>query len=189
MLTSVGVGEARIGDSDAEYGTSLALQADFAYRLNHVAAIGVHAGIGSAATYGVADFRAMFDQGWDYSYRPLELGISAQLALGHHTVLAPWIGMQNGIEQQECHWYYDKTVGGGMYTEDCTAGEWHFDATANLALGISFAVDAWSFGDGSRVSIVGSAMAAKGDEGDETYDDAGPYRAVWLGVGYRFWPR
>lgn len=187
-LASASYGQARLGDSYDEYGGSWSVQGDVGARLGEFVAIGGHVGIGSKSTYTHSDARAMFDQAWNYSYRPVQLGLSAQLALGKRGALVPWVGVQNGMQQQECSYFFDKRIPGGKTTIDCTPQNRQLDF-GKVAVGLSIAVDAWTFDDKSRISIVGSAIAARGDTTYEE-DRVEPYRAVvWLGVGYRFWQK
>jgi hypothetical protein len=183
-LASATYGQARIGDDQDEFASSFAVQGDVGYRIEHEVAIGAHVGVGSKAAYTDGHPGSMFNESWDYDYRPIDLGVSAQFAIRPNIVFAPWVGVQNGMRQQECFYFEDKRLAGNPVTTDCEPKSWELDASMRVAGGLSLALDAWRFDDKSRISIVGSATAAQGKQGEISIE---PYRAVWLGVGYRFW--
>jgi hypothetical protein len=142
------------GDLDEDYTFGVALQLDVGYRVLPRLALGAHAGLATGSSYEyIAD--AAEDP---FRYTPLELGVSAQLALPSRLWAAPWLG-KSWITRQ-----------GAEYGRD----------ESDLAYGLALGSDLFVRRDGHRLGAYARVMQTS------SYDDEG-VRGYAFGVSYRRW--
>ncbi|HSD88978.1 MAG TPA: hypothetical protein VLB44_15730 [Kofleriaceae bacterium] len=184
VATSLAVGYARLIDDygDGDAGRSELFQLDVGARVRRDALVGLHLGIASTSKFFEAHSMSMYDEFWDYSARPIQLGITVQRMFGGRLWIAPWLGIQDALVRQDCYTLYDKRVPGGQTMTSCLAKPWG-TGSIRLAGGVAVSVDLVE-SEGHRLEIVGSMLHAAGDDGNLMNES---YTGFWLGVGYRFW--
>jgi len=185
VAANLGIGHASLVD---QYGNddgarSELLQLDVGLRARRAVMVGLHLGVASTMTFWNTRLESMYDESWEYSALPIQLGLTAHVLVGSRFWLAPWLGVQNALQRQDCYFFYDKRVAGGQTTTDCSPQPWESGST-RFAAGFSLSGDVADF-NGHRIEIVGSMLHAMGDEEDVMN---GSYTGFWLGLGYRFWP-
>jgi hypothetical protein len=141
-----------------------ALRVDVARFVHPQIAVGVHAAISRAQGLDT-EHRSMFNVDWEFSYSPVELGLTAQLVIDRFW-LAPWVGVH------------------GITADDGYLADW----VTSPSLGLGLAAGGTVYRDGvHRVDLFASATRSVKHDADygtpEGYDET--FLGFAVGIAYR----
>jgi hypothetical protein len=196
VVAGLGLGEAKTELTESgspEFQLVGELQLDAGVRLTRQLSVGAHAGLSTGVSQYEFIFQGTseFQNAQTYTYRPLQLGVSAQLQIRDRFWAAPWFGLQRGWRRADCRFTYYTPPSTKQDTKSCDANaSFDFDGPSQLAFGLAAGVDVNLVEGGSaaqgghRFTILAAATHAR--PVDNSFF-AVAYTSIWLGVGYRFW--